>query len=144
MWFANNFLKVPVKQLYQERKLPVEPKSPGPECSVRSHQLRLAQLSREKVHWAVRRYFQKTVCKPQVVIQPRKIHEQYALSTEFWKVKEMNGTPSVKWRIVRTAKADTPKSKRCSLCLCEKFEIANYPIYRRKFQLLFHNPDGKT
>ena len=58
-------------QLYQERKLPVESKLPGPECSIRSHnRLRLAQLPREKVHWTVRSYFQKTVCKPQVLIQP--------------------------------------------------------------------------
>ena len=36
-------------------------------------------LSREEVHWTVRRYLQKMVCKPQVVIQPRKIQEQYCI-----------------------------------------------------------------
>ena len=87
--------------------MPVESKLPGPECSIRSHnQLRLAQLPREKVHWTVRRYFQKTVCKPQVFIKVS--HKRYknstALSTELWKVKEMNGTPSINWKIVRTAK----------------------------------------
>jgi len=82
-----------------------------------------------------------------------------ALSTEFWKVKELNGTPKVTWRIVRTAKAYNPESKRCSLCLCEKFEIANYPKnnllnkrseiiakcrHRRKYQLSLHNHDVIT
>ena len=50
-----------------------------------------------------------------------------ALSTEVWRVKLMDGEPEIKWRVVRKAKAYTPESKRCLLCLAEKFEIANYP-----------------
>ena len=48
-------------------------------------------------------------------------HKRYknstAFSKELWKVKVMNGTPSVNWRIVRTAKAYTPESKPCLLSL---------------------------
>ena len=43
------------------------------------------------------------------------------------RIKQMNGEPEIKWRVVRKAKAYTPESKRCLLCLAEKFEIANYP-----------------
>ena len=71
----------------------------------------------------------------------------------------MNGTPNVTWRIVKKAKAYNPESKRCSLCLTEKFEIANYPDrnllnkrteiiakcrHRRKHLLMLHNPDDNT
>ena len=90
-------------------------------------------------------------------------HERYknstSLSVELWKVKEANGTPSVSWRIFKNAKAYTPESKRCLLCLNEKFEIANYHDknllnkraeiiakcrHRRKHLLLLHNPDDNT
>ena len=50
-----------------------------------------------------------------------------ALSTEVWRIKQMDGEPEIKWRVVRKAKAYTPESKKCLLCLAEKFEIANYP-----------------
>ena len=50
-----------------------------------------------------------------------------ALSTEVWRIKLMDGEPEIKWRVVRKAKAYTPESKRCLLCLAEKFEIANHP-----------------
>ena len=90
-------------------------------------------------------------------------HERHksstSLSVELWKVKEMNGTPNITWRIVKKSKAYTPESKRCSLCLTEKFEIANYPDrnllnkrteiiakcrHRRKHLLMLHNPDDNT
>ena len=73
--------------------------------------------------------------------------------------KYTNGTPSVSWRILKNAKAYTPESKRCLLCLNEKFEIANYHDknllnkraeiiakcrHRRKHLLLLHNPDDNT
>ena len=58
-------------------------------------------------------------------------HERYknstTLSAEYWRIKERNGTPTVTWRVVRHAKSYTPETKNCQLCLCEKFEIANYP-----------------
>ena len=73
------------------------------------------------------------------------------LSTEVWRLNELNGEPKIAWRKIRNARAFTPESKKCSLCLNEKFEIANYPNddllnkrteiiskcrHRRKFELL--------
>lgn len=49
-----------------------------------------------------------------------------ALSIEYWRIKELNGNPSVSWKIIKHAKPYSPESKRCLLCLQEKFEIANY------------------
>ena len=49
------------------------------------------------------------------------------LSSEYWRLKELNGEPHVTWRVINHAKAYNPELKRCQLCLCEKFEIANYP-----------------
>ena len=90
-------------------------------------------------------------------------HERYksstSLSVELWKIKEMNGTPNVTWRIINKAKSYTPESKRCLLCMNEKYEIANYPYknllnkrteiiakcrHRRKHLLLLHNPVNNT
>ncbi|XP_066929005.1 uncharacterized protein [Clytia hemisphaerica] len=50
-----------------------------------------------------------------------------ALSAEVWRIKDLNGQPTVSWRTIRKSKAFTPDTKRCNLCLAEKFEIANYP-----------------
>ena len=78
-----------------------------------------------------------------------------ALSAEIWRIKDQNGQPNVSWRIIRKAKSYTPETKRCNLCLAEKFEIANYPgknllnkrseiiakcRHRRKFQLDLYQP----
>ena len=49
------------------------------------------------------------------------------LSAEYWRLKDLNGNPSVTWRILRYARSYDPSSKICELCLREKFEIANYP-----------------
>ena len=50
-----------------------------------------------------------------------------ALSTEAWRIRENDGVPNITWRIIRKEKAYTPETRRCMLCLAEKFEIANYP-----------------
>ena len=90
-------------------------------------------------------------------------HQRYknstSLSVELWKVKELNGNPDVSWRIIRKAKAYTPETKHCALCLNEKYEIANYPEenllnkrteiiskcrHRRKHLLLLNDPDDDT
>ena len=47
-----------------------------------------------------------------------------ALSTEFWKLKDANSNPQVTWKILRTAQAFKPETKKCHLCNMEKFEIA--------------------
>ena len=58
-------------------------------------------------------------------------HERYknstTLSTEFWRLKNANLNPFITWRIVRTAPSYHLESKKCQLCLADKFEIANYP-----------------
>ena len=89
-------------------------------------------------------------------------HERYknstSLSVELWKIKESNGTPIVTWRIIKNAKAYTPESKRCSLCMNENFEIANYSglnllnkrseiiakCRRRRKHMLLHSLDDNT
>ena len=48
------------------------------------------------------------------------------LSTEFWKLKEDQKNPTITWKIIRHANAYTPETNKCSLCLNEKYEIANY------------------
>ena len=76
-----------------------------------------------------------------------------ALSTEYWRIKELNGQPIVTWRILRQTTPYNPESGKCQLCLHKKFEIANYPNqnilnkrseivskcrHRRKFLLINH------
>ena len=38
-----------------------------------------------------------------------------------------NLNPSITWRIVRTAPSYRLTSRKCQLCLAEKYEIANHP-----------------
>ena len=44
------------------------------------------------------------------------------LSKEFWEIKKRNGTR----KIIRICRSYNPSSKRCLLCLNEKFQIATY------------------
>ena len=48
------------------------------------------------------------------------------LSSEIWRIKRSGSTPII-WKIINHAKAYSPESHKCNLCLMEKFEIANYP-----------------
>ena len=48
------------------------------------------------------------------------------LSKEFWEIKKRNGTPKITWKIIRICPSYNPNSKRCLLCLNEKYEIATY------------------
>ena len=48
------------------------------------------------------------------------------LSKEFWEIKKPNGTPKITWKIIRICRSYNPNSKRCLLCLNEKYEIATY------------------
>ena len=58
-------------------------------------------------------------------------HERYknstTLSTEFWRLKNANLHPIITWRIARTTQSYNLTSKKCQLCLAEKFETANFP-----------------
>ena len=44
----------------------------------------------------------------------------------FDEIKKRNGTPKITWKIIRICRSYNPNSKRCLLCLNEKFEIATY------------------
>ena len=87
-----------------------------------------------------------------------KYKHQTSLSTEYWRLKEMNKNPRITWKIVEKSKAFTPESKKCHLCLAEKYHIANFENHealvnkkseivskcrhRRKFELsLFDSAD---
>ena len=48
------------------------------------------------------------------------------LSKEFWEIKKRGGTPKITWKIIRICRSYNPNSKRCLLCLNEKYEIATY------------------
>ena len=48
------------------------------------------------------------------------------LSREFWEIKKHNGTAKITWKIIRICCSYNPNSKRCLLCLNEKYEIAKY------------------
>ena len=45
------------------------------------------------------------------------------LSKEFWENKKCNGTPKVTWKNMLICPSYNPNSKRCLLCLIEKYEI---------------------
>ena len=48
------------------------------------------------------------------------------LSKEFWEIKKRRVTPKTTWKIIRMCRSYNPNSKRCLLCLNEKYEIATY------------------
>ena len=50
------------------------------------------------------------------------------LSKYLWEIKEkFKIMPSLKWSIIKSVPAYSNFSKKCQLCLQEKFEILNYP-----------------
>ena len=57
-------------------------------------------------------------------------HEKYQsdteLSHELWSIKDNNCNPNIEWEILRKYQTYKPNTKRCSLCLNEKLEIARY------------------
>ena len=46
------------------------------------------------------------------------------LSKEFWEIKNRNGTSKITRKIIRICPFYNPNSKRCLLCLNEKYETA--------------------
>ena len=48
------------------------------------------------------------------------------LSNELWDIKNNNYTPNIVWEILQKHQTYNPNTKRCSLCLNEKLEIAKY------------------
>ena len=48
------------------------------------------------------------------------------LSNELWSIRNNNCTPNIVWEILQKYQTYNPNTKRCSLCLNEKLEIASY------------------
>ena len=46
------------------------------------------------------------------------------LSKEYWKVKQQNGIPRIKWKVLKKCHAYNQKKRLRILCLNEKYEIA--------------------
>ena len=45
------------------------------------------------------------------------------LSKKYWKVKQQNGTPRIRWKVLKKCQAYNQKKKQCILCLNEKYKI---------------------
>ena len=58
------------------------------------------------------------------------------LSIEYWKVKQQNGIPRRKWKVLRKCHVHNQKKRQCILCLNKKCEIAFY----KKDSLLNKSP----
>ena len=56
----------------------------------------------------------------------RSITNDTELSNELWSIKNNNCTTNIVWKILRKHQMYNPDTKRCSLCLNEKLEIARY------------------
>ena len=48
------------------------------------------------------------------------------LSKEFWEIKKHNGTPKITCKIIRLYRSYNLNSKRCFLCLNEKYKTVTY------------------
>ena len=48
------------------------------------------------------------------------------LSKEYWKVKQQNGIPIIKWKVLKKCHGYNQKKRQCILYLHEKYEIACY------------------
>ena len=147
-------------QLCKQGNMSSEPKLSCKKHHLRSHnQLGHTKLTEKKYIGLCESTFKKRFANHKSSFNHERYKNSTSLSVELWKAKEANGTPSVSWRILKNAKAYTPESKRCLLCLNEKFEIANYHDknllnkraeiiakcrHRRKHLLLLHNPDDNT
>ena len=56
----------------------------------------------------------------------RKYSTETALSQHVWKLKDLGVTPCLTWSIIKSVKPYSNISKKCSLCLFEKFMIITY------------------
>ena len=48
------------------------------------------------------------------------------LSKQYWKIKQQNKIPRIKWKVLRKCHAYNEKERQCILCLNEKQKIACY------------------
>ena len=99
--------------------------------------------------------FKKRYANHKKTFNHLKYEHDTTLSTEYWKLKKRNLNPQVSWKIIRRTHSFKPESKKCSLCLAEKFEIVYHPYphkllnrrseviakcrHQRKFDLALYN-----
>ena len=48
------------------------------------------------------------------------------LSEKYWKIKQQNRIPRIKWKVLRKCHAYNQEKRQCILCLNEKYENACY------------------
>jgi hypothetical protein len=99
--------------------------------------------------------FKKRYANHKQSFNSEKYRHSTTLSTEYWRLKEINLNPQISWKIVRNAPSFKLETKKCHLCLAEKFEIAYHPTpeillnrrneviakcrHQRKFDLALYN-----
>ena len=59
--------------------------------------------------------------------RPSENSKSTTLSTHIWKLKDRDKSFDIKWQIIGKAKSFNPTTKRCNLCLKEKFFIIFKP-----------------
>lgn len=70
--------------------------------------------------------FKKRYANHKQSFNTHKYKNSTSLSNEFWRIKELNGQPVIKWKVLRRSSSYNPNSKKCKLCLNEKYEIATF------------------
>ena len=53
----------------------------------------------------------------------RKYSNETSLSKEVWRIKDLGGTYSIKWKPIKQYRTFNPSIGRCALCMSEKLEI---------------------
>ena len=68
-----------------------------------------------------------------------KLESDTELSNELWSIKNNNYTPNIVWEILRKHQMYNPNTKRCSLRLNEKLEIARCKgqnLLNKRFEII--------
>ena len=78
-------------------------------------------------------FFKKRYANHKKFFNYERFKNSITLSTEFWWLKNVKFNPFITWRIVRTAPSYYLASKKCQVCLAEKY--ANYPEPDREILL---------
>ena len=80
----------------------------------------------QTLHWPDQRKIQETISEPPHKLQTWKYKNSTELLKRVWSLKEKNVAHTIKWSILRKARAYSPGSRRCicQLCLPEKLCIA--------------------
>ena len=83
--------------------------------------------SSEKVYIGIAETtFKKRFSNHKKTFNHAKYKNETELSKEVWKIKDMNYTPKIAWRIAKRCQPINRSSLKCSLCLTEKMSILLY------------------